>query len=189
MPNISPLGLDLLAQFEGCSLVPYKDQLAGGIWTIAYGKTITPSEAEKYKNGCTQAQADQWLIELTLVITKELSIRLPKIILQNQIDALTSFIYNLGMDTFLRSSLYKIIQSRGCSFSVWKDYCHSMNVKVEGLAVRRNWELNLFLYGDYGTIAKHPFSQPKLIPLAERPGTIAPPFEPTLHSVEDHIST
>lgn len=164
---MSPLGLDLLAQFEGCPLKPYKDTLAKGIWTIAYGRTITPIEADKYKNGCSQEQADKWLVELTDIIINDLKVKLPHIKLQNQIDALTCFIYNLGMDTFLKSSLYATLKAKGCSFSIWKDYCHAAGIKVPGLVTRRNWELELFLYGNYGNIIRHPFSQPKsVLPLA-----------------------
>ena len=56
--RISPRGLSLLKQFEGCILVPYKD--SAGLYTIGYGHLIgdgkTLPDSAKYK--ITQKQAD-----------------------------------------------------------------------------------------------------------------------------------
>ena len=98
--NISQNGLDLIKEFEGCRLTAYKD--AVGIWTIGYGCTSADRDitgTNIYQGmTITQKQADEWL---------EKSVNnkyVPKVMKydniyhwnQNELDALTSFAYNIG---------------------------------------------------------------------------------------------
>lgn len=59
---INQKGLDLVKHFEGLYLEAYQDSV--GVWTIAYGRINYP-DGKKVRKGdrCTQAQADQWLLE------------------------------------------------------------------------------------------------------------------------------
>lgn len=98
--TVSETGIALIKKWEGCSLTAYQDVV--GVWTIGYG--ITNSDASitglTVKKGVTitQEQADTFL-------RKSLEQKyVPKVTKyddtyhwnQNQLDALTSFAYNIG---------------------------------------------------------------------------------------------
>ena len=98
--NISKAGLDLIKQFEGCPLSAYRDSV--GVITIGWGTTNSDYDITGTKiymgMTITQAQADDWLY-------KSVSNKyVPKVMKydaiyhwnQNQLDALTSFAYNIG---------------------------------------------------------------------------------------------
>ena len=92
--------LDLVKEFEGCKLEAYQDQV--GKWTIGYGST-GPGITED--TVWTQEQADSRLnISLERFqsqILKNTEMELG----DNQLDALTSFVYNLGFGSYLKSTL------------------------------------------------------------------------------------
>ena len=91
--EISQTGIDLIKEFESCSLVPYKDVV--GVWTIGYGHTrgvnsktkpITKEKAEELlRNDISEFEA--------YVNNKQY---VPQNLNQNQFDALVSFAFNLG---------------------------------------------------------------------------------------------
>lgn len=98
--NISQAGLDLIKEFEGCRLSAYRDSV--GVVTIGWGTTNSDYDITGTKiymgMTITQKQADEWL---------EKSVNnkyVPKVMKydsiyhwnQNQLDALTSFAYNIG---------------------------------------------------------------------------------------------
>lgn len=98
--NISQTGLNLIKEFEGCRLSAYKDSV--GVVTIGWGTTNSDSSiiGTTIHMGMkiTQAQADDWLEKS---VNKKY---VPKVMKydsiyhwnQNQLDALTSFAYNIG---------------------------------------------------------------------------------------------
>ena len=91
--EISQKGLDLIKEFEGLSLKPYK--CVAGVWTIGYGHTKGVSENT---SAITEQQAEQLLRDDLkyfegLVNNKK---NVPQNINQNQFDALVSFAFNLG---------------------------------------------------------------------------------------------
>ena len=98
--SISQEGINLIKNFEGCSLTAYQDSV--GVWTIGYGitnsvKSITGATIYKGLT-ITQAQADEWL---RLVINKRFGPNVDKFDYiyhwsQNEFDALCSFAYNIG---------------------------------------------------------------------------------------------
>lgn len=89
--HVSQAGVDLVASFEGFRSAPYRD--AVGVWTIGYGHTagVGPNTPP-----WTQAQAKQALrSELDGRYADAVrALHLP--LTQNQFDALTSFVYNVG---------------------------------------------------------------------------------------------
>lgn len=143
--EISKKGLDLIKRWEGCRLTAYQDIV--GVWTIGYGTT----NADKGITGITiqsgltitQQQADEWLLE---------SIKrkyLPKVekynykynFNQNQIDALTSFAYNIG-------SIDQLTANGTRSLSEISKHILAYNTAggkvVQGLTNRRKEEKALF---------------------------------------------
>lgn len=88
---VSPAGVALIASFEGCRLDAYRD--AVGVLTIGYGHT------ENVRPGDTLPS----MAAARALLLKDLNekyapavLRLGLPLNQNQIDALVSFVYNLG---------------------------------------------------------------------------------------------
>ena len=99
--RISTKGLDLIKSFESLRLKAYK--CPAGVWTIGYGHTegvtrgmvITEEQAEVFlRNDLSDA---------------ELAVQRTNIPFnQNQFDALVSFVFNIGISAFHRSTLLRI---------------------------------------------------------------------------------
>jgi lysozyme len=89
--DISPAGLALIKESEGCRLEAYRD--AVGVWTIGYGHTgadvheglvwsQNQADAAVAEDAAKAAQAVRELVEASLT--------------QGQFDALGDFVFNLG---------------------------------------------------------------------------------------------
>jgi lysozyme len=89
--QISLRGVNLIKSFEGFSGRPYQDSV--GVWTIGYGHTegVTANSAH-----LTEPQASALLAKdlNKTYVPYVTALRLP--LNQNQLDALTSFVYNVG---------------------------------------------------------------------------------------------
>jgi lysozyme len=85
-------GLPIIKEFEGCRHNAYLDST--GIPTIGYGHT----EGVKMGDVCTQEQADAWLIDnydqAEDIVKNAVSGYVE--LNDNQLGALTSFVYNVG---------------------------------------------------------------------------------------------
>lgn len=101
--QVNEAGVELIKEFEGLQLTPYR--CPGNVWTIGYGHTrtvfegmvIAPSEAEI-------------LLQEDLQIVSRAIMRLVEVPLtDNQFAALASFIYNVGIGNFERSTLLKLL--------------------------------------------------------------------------------
>lgn len=101
------LALSAIKQFEGCKLKAYLD--TGGVWTIGWGSTHY-NDASSIKQGdvIDQAKADDLLSEQVkgYYITVK---KMPVILTNTQIAALTSFCYNEGIRRFTTSTLYTMV--------------------------------------------------------------------------------
>jgi lysozyme len=145
--NISKEGIDFICQFEGFRSQPYQDSV--GVWTIGYGTTMYPNGLRVTQNDreITEDEGKTYLqhhIEHRVIhaITE-----LPVTLKQNQIDALCSFIYNLGIGSFERSTLRKDIIQGADKAKIKADF--GMWVKaggniLPGLIKRRNAEADLY---------------------------------------------
>ena len=91
--KISQNGLNLIKEFEGLRLQPYK--CVAGKWTIGYGHT---NNVNQNTRSITIEQAEQLLkqdVEYFENLVNDESY-VPQDINQNQFDALVSFAFNLG---------------------------------------------------------------------------------------------
>lgn len=79
-----------IEDFEGRRLVAY--QCSAGVWTIGVGHT----RGVKQGDTCTDAQADEWLIEDIRTVVKELGRYVTPDLTQNQFIALVSLGFNFG---------------------------------------------------------------------------------------------
>lgn len=104
--NISQRGIDLIKRFEGFRSKPYLD--AAKVWTIGYGYTrgVTATTPE-----ITEQEAERQLREAVAQDEKRLAAHLPTNLSQGQYDAIVSFVYNVGVEAFLRSTLFRLIST------------------------------------------------------------------------------
>ena len=131
----------LVRHFEGCRLQAYL--CPAGVPTIGVGHT----KGVKLGARCSQEQADLWL-------TQDLDdagaavaslVRVP--LTQGQFDALTSFVFNLGMRRLAESTLLILLNKRdyhgaAAQFSRW---VRSDGQVLDGLVRRRAAEAKLFM--------------------------------------------
>lgn len=138
--------IKLIKELEGLKLKAYQDY--GGVWTIGWGHTrtakpnmvITKEEAEKL------LQDD---IERVALIINQL-VRVP--LNQNQFDALTSFVFNVGVLNFRKSTIllllnqgkYEAASNELLKWTKAKDPKTGQYVELKGLVRRRKKEKELF---------------------------------------------
>lgn len=136
--------MDLIQQFEGCKLTAYL--CPAGVWTIGWGSTglgiakgVTWTQAEadeRYKKDMTAFKAG-----VKKLVTVPVN--------NNQLEALTSFAYNLGLGALKGSTLLKYLnagnyQAAANQFLRWDKAGGKV---LAGLTRRRTAERNLFLSG------------------------------------------
>lgn len=145
--GLSNKGLNKLKRFEALRLKPYKD--SGGKFTIGWGHLIKRPE-ENYllnKNGISAGKATQ-LLRADVQVAEKAVKRLVKAPLSgNQIDALISFVYNIGIDAFAQSTMLRYInakqyQKAANEFPAWRYVNKKENA---GLLARRAEEQSMFL--------------------------------------------
>lgn len=133
--------LELVKKYEGCRLQAYTDPI--GIWTIGYGHTanVVPNMV------ITQQAADQLLTEDLEKFQKGVKQLINVPLKQCQIDALTSFSFNVGLGNLQKSTLLKKVNNsdlEGASkeFEKWNKAGGKV---LNGLVKRREAEKELFL--------------------------------------------
>ena len=137
----------IIAEFEGCKLTAYQD--VAGIWTIGYGAIYMP-DGTPIKKGdkITQEQADSWLKQDTARFQEKVKALVKVMINGNQLSALTSLAYNIGIGAFSRSTLLKLLnlgrpkEEVAAQFLRWN---MAGGKVVKGLTMRRKKEAALFL--------------------------------------------
>lgn len=139
--TISQKGIDLIKTFEGCKLFAYRDSV--GIPTIGYGHI----KDVKMGMSITQKQAEEFLkgdIKPVERLLNGMGINYT----QNQFDALTSWIFNLGEGNFKKSTMYKNIVARKSDVEITDQMVKWVNAgsrPLLGLKKRRVAEANMFL--------------------------------------------
>ncbi len=136
-------GLALIRQFEGLRLSAYK--CPAGVATIGWGatkgvrmgQTITKDEAERMLRDDAQRFADH----IAALVKVKLS--------QHQIDALVSFVYNVGPSAFAGSTMLRLINQglyadAARQFQRWNKAGGEV---LPGLIRRRAAERDLFMGG------------------------------------------
>ena len=99
--NVSQNCVELIKHFEGFEDTAYL--CPANVWTIGYGRTRNVKEGDRI----TEAQAERDLLE-ELEEFKHQGLHSVKVELtQNELDALTSWTYNLGVGNLKSSTLLK----------------------------------------------------------------------------------
>ncbi len=139
-------GIDLIKRFEGLELESYQD--IAGIWTIGYGHT-GPEVGPDQQITASEAEA---LLRHDLISREKGVNRLARVPLnQNEFDALVSFVYNVGLGAFERSTCRRRLNNGdrigAAEALTWfnKATVNGVLVEVRGLTIRRAAEKALFL--------------------------------------------
>ena len=133
-------GKDLIKQFEGCKLKAYL--CPAGVPTIGYGHTVGVSLGREI----TQKQADTLLDIDYAQFLRDVEALLKVPVNENQLGALTSFAFNLGVGALKKSTLLKLLNggdpsSAAKEFDKWTK---AGGVVLPGLVKRRAAERALF---------------------------------------------
>lgn len=142
-------GIAFIRQEEGLSLVSYPD--AGG-YSIGYGHFIRASDLVNYgipnEAGVqiSQALADQLFSDDILRVENVINQNVTVVLSQNQFDALADFIYDVGSDGFLSSTLLRDLNAgnyagAAAQFVQWNK---SLGQIKTSLTTRRLAEASLF---------------------------------------------
>lgn len=145
--RVAQKGLNLIKEFEGCSLKAYADVV--NIWTIGYGNTF-------YKDGTkvrstdkpiTQAQAMELLLSILKHFEDSVNSFTRDDITQNQFDALVCFSYNVGTGALKSSTLLKKVNANPNDLSIQKEFekwNKAGGKAIAGLTRRRKAESELY---------------------------------------------
>lgn len=139
----SQKGIDLIKHFEGCRLVGYPDFT--GIATIGYGHTRVAKIGWKI----TEEAAEKLLVEDLTIIEAQLN-KLNLDLTQNQFDAVVSFVFNLGIGNFSKSTLLKKIKQDQTNFDIAFEFIkwtRAGRTILPGLELRRKAEAKLYFTG------------------------------------------
>ena len=145
--RMSDSGLARIRQSEAFSAKPYDD--GAGNPTIGYGHLIRAGE--NYSAGITEAEgAALFRQDVERVVNPALD-RITIDLTQNQVDALGSFIFNVGTGGFLKSLLslvnagaHEAATSRMLQFITGHDAKSGRRQVLRGLLTRRQFEVALY---------------------------------------------
>lgn len=136
----SELLLEKLKEFEGCRLEAYRD--AAGVWTIGYGHTFNVRRGDR----CSLEWAEE-LLRKDIEMAERQVLQLNVCYTQAQLDALVSFVFNLGIGKLKGSTLLHCIKRRDTAAIImkeWRRWRFADGKPLPGLATRRQWEVNRF---------------------------------------------
>lgn len=161
---ISQTGINLIKKFEGLHKVGTGGKIhaylcPANVWTIGWGHTrgVTANTT------ITKAQAEEFLKEDLNEVVKQVDAAVNVPLSQSQMDALVSFVFNLGIGAFRKSTLLKKLNKGDyaavpAEFLKWnKARVKGKLVPLAGLTKRRSAEAALFAYeADTGDVEPQP---------------------------------
>jgi lysozyme len=147
---------ELIKRFEADDINKYLKAYLDpvGIPTVGYGSIYNYDAKRKVRLGdsITQEKAVEWLRKETKSIVPKIKALVKVPINQNQLDSLTSFVYNVGIGAFQSSTILRLLNSGApksevaAQFDRWnKGIVNGQKVILPGLVRRRSEEKALFL--------------------------------------------
>ena len=140
-------------------------QLPDGRWTIGYGHTKSAREGAEV----SEADASSLLLYDLMAVTAAVNDLTFTPLTQNQFDALVCFAFNVGVETFRKSTVLRRVNEgsmlqAACSFEMWrKAEFEGERIVVDALVRRRAAEKALFLTPTDGWVAApSPVLRPRL---------------------------
>lgn len=141
--NALDIAVKLIAQFEGCKLSAYKDIV--GIPTIGYGET----KGVKMGDVWTQEQADTALRTRAKEFMDGVLKACPRLasFTSNQIAAITSLAYNIGLGAFASSTVCRkaMAGDRAGAADAILMWNKAGGKEIAGLSNRRREERRVFM--------------------------------------------
>lgn len=133
--------IPIIKEFEGCKLKAYL--CPANVWTIGYGHTDGVKEGDEI----TQQEADRLLVSDVDLFTTGVQRLVTSDINRNQLGALVSFAFNLGLGNLRHSTLLKLVNAgdfvgAANQFPRWNKAGGKV---LAGLTRRREAEKQLFL--------------------------------------------
>lgn len=128
--------IEAIKSFEGLRLKAY--QCPSGVTTIGYGHT----SSARLISACSQIEAEKWLredLERVYAVLRKVRVYWT----QGMWDACTSFVFNVGGQQFLQSSLKKKMEFNAEDPAIKKEFMkwvYSKGRVLNGLKSRRQWE-------------------------------------------------
>jgi GH24 family phage-related lysozyme (muramidase) len=145
--RMSDAGLATIRQTEAFIAKPYDD--GAGNLTIGYGHMIL--EGENYSAGITEAQAETLFKQDVERVVNPALDKITIDLTQNQVDALGSFIFNVGTGAFSKSILphvnarrHEQTTGRMLKFITGRDVRSGRRRVLRGLLKRRRFEVALY---------------------------------------------
>jgi lysozyme len=140
-------GLYLIAEFEGLSLKPYMCPAKKA--TIGYGNTYYRDgrKVTMLDNPITKEEALELLKVIVDSFTKQVDKLVSTPLNQNQINAVVSFAYNVGVGNLKNSTLLKLINKDHNQLAISNEFLKWVNVggeKSKGLERRRIKESQIY---------------------------------------------
>ena len=141
---ISKIAFEKIKEFEGCRLQAYQD--AAGVWTIGYGHTYNVRQGDTI----SQWYADDMLKEDIENVERQLMALHDSEVLDmtpQQLDAVVSFVFNLGIKRWQYSTLRRLImygRPKEVIQKEWMRWVFAGGKRLPGLVKRRQWECNRF---------------------------------------------
>ena len=132
--------LQKLMEMEGLRLEAYED--AAGVPTIGYGHTKNVRMGDKISEYWAKEMLREDIEEAEWQV-KELGVAKT----EGQLDALVSFVFNLGIRRLKTSTLLKVIRNGGSMQQIKKEFkrwVYAGGKKLPGLVKRREWEAKRF---------------------------------------------
>ena len=132
--------LEKLMEMEGLRLEAYED--AAGVPTIGYGHTKDVRMGDKISEYWAKEMLREDITEAEWQV-KEFNVARN----EAQLDALTSFVFNLGIERLKESTLLKVIREGGSKQQIRKEFkrwVYADGKKLKGLEHRREWEARRF---------------------------------------------
>lgn len=139
--EVNAAGISLIKVAEGYSDIPYI--CPAGKITIGYGHTATANTKAKITEEEAEKLLKQDLTKVQEAIKQSVTVKLN----ENQFSALVSFVYNVGIGAFKKSTLRKLINKGEFELaaSEFDKWVHAGGRKLKGLVERRKAEKELFL--------------------------------------------
>ena len=139
-------GIPLIKRFEGLKLRAYV--CPAGLNTIGYGSTYY-EDGSKVKLGdvITIDRADKLLFNTVAEFEKQVDTVVTSSINANQLGALTSFAFNVGMGNFRRSTLLRLVNANPNNPAIRTEFMkwtRANNQVLKGLVTRRQAEADLY---------------------------------------------
>jgi lysozyme len=139
-------GTTIIRKFEGLKLQAYL--CPANVWTIGYGSTF-------YENGSKVQQGDKITLDRAdkllaeMVKRFEISVKglVKSSINDNQLGALTSFAFNVGVGAFSKSTLLRKVNANPNDLTIRNEFMRWTKAGgkvLKGLVTRREAEANLY---------------------------------------------